>query len=147
MLPAGDEAEALLSPLELDADAAVAGAEELLSFIELEADALLSFIEPGADADTESLLSVIEFGAGAEADVLAFMELEAGADAEVPLSAIELELCARALEIGKPMRAASAPAANTLPVRVISFCTSLYCVRREFGGEIGVAQIEQELCQ
>ena len=156
--PAGDEAEALLSPLELEADAAAAGADELLSFIELgadaeaeaplspielgadaEAEALLSPIELGADADADALLpSFIELGAGADADALAPIELEAGgaeADASAP---IELdELCARTLDIGKPMRATSAPAANTLLVSVISLFTSLCYVHREFGGEIG----------
>jgi hypothetical protein len=157
--PAGDEAEALLSPLELEADAAAAGADELLSFIELgadaeaeaplspielgadaEAEALLSPIELGADADADALLllSFIELGAGAEADALAPIEPEAGgaeADASAP---IELdELCARTLDIGKPMRAASAPAANALLVSVISLFTSLCYVHREFGGEIG----------
>jgi len=121
--PAGDEDEALLSPLEVEADAAAAGAdaEELLSFIDADAEALFSRIALGADDDAEALLSVIELGAGAEADAPVPMELEAGGDeAAEPLSAIELEVCARTLEIGKPMRAASAPAANTLPVDVIN---------------------------
>jgi len=82
--------------------------------------------------------------AGAEA--LAPIELEAGADAEAS-APVELELCASTLDIGKPMNAASAPAANALPVRVISFFTSLfYYVRREVGGETDVAQIEQHRC-
>jgi hypothetical protein len=154
--PAGDEAEALLSPLELEADAAAAGADELLSFIELgadaEAEALLSPIELGADAEAEALLSPIELGADADADalLLSFIELGADADALAPIeleaggaeaeasAPIELdELCARTLDIGKPMRATSAPAANTLLVSVISLFTSLCYVHREFGGEIG----------
>ena len=75
------------------------------------------------------------------------MELGAEAEAEAPLSAIELGLCARTLEIGKPMKAASAPAANTLRVSVISLYTSLYYVHREIGDEMGIEQIQQELCQ
>jgi hypothetical protein len=141
-LPAGPEAEALLSPPELEADASDAGAgfEELLPLIDI-----------GAGAEAEVLVSPLEVDAAAAGDedeaLLSLIELGADAEVEAFLSAIELELCAKTLDIGKPMRAASVPAANTLLVSVIALFTSLYYAHREFGGEIRSAQIEQERCQ
>jgi hypothetical protein len=48
-----------------------------------------------------------------------------------------LEVSAKTVEIGEATKRANALAANTLRVNIMYLSTSLFCIHRELGGEIG----------